>query len=173
MDVNTMGSQSVHSILWHNWQNRPEDDWSIVETCSLIITLSNKVIFWRTLFNIILPVWAHPDASVQIKVISFTTCSRAVIHRKSCAQHWANCTISVSNISFYSGAGIASSDGTVTRLLPGRVRDSGSHSDSCKVAASHPQNFQTYHGNHPGFRWVVTCRIFPEMGGWGGNSDRK
>jgi len=43
MDVNAMGSQSVHNILWLNWQNRPEDDKSIVETCSLIITLSNKV----------------------------------------------------------------------------------------------------------------------------------
>ena len=31
----TMGSQCVHSILWLNWQNEPEDDWSIVETCSL------------------------------------------------------------------------------------------------------------------------------------------
>jgi len=43
MDANTMGSQSVHSILWHIWQKRPEDDKSIVETRSLIITLSNKV----------------------------------------------------------------------------------------------------------------------------------
>ena len=43
-NVSNMGSQSVHSILWHNWQNRPEDDYSIVETYSLIITLSNKVI---------------------------------------------------------------------------------------------------------------------------------
>ena len=35
MNVNTMGSQYVHSILRLNWQNRHEDDWSIAETCSL------------------------------------------------------------------------------------------------------------------------------------------
>jgi len=35
MDVMMMGSVCVHSILWLNWQNSPEDDWSRVETCSL------------------------------------------------------------------------------------------------------------------------------------------
>jgi len=29
IDVNTLGSQCVHSTLWLNLQNRPEDDWSI------------------------------------------------------------------------------------------------------------------------------------------------
>jgi len=24
--ITYMGSQVVHSILWHNWQDRPEDD---------------------------------------------------------------------------------------------------------------------------------------------------
>ena len=42
--VHTLGSQSVHSTLWLSWQNMPEDDKSVVETCGLIITLGNKVI---------------------------------------------------------------------------------------------------------------------------------
>jgi len=41
-DVNTLGSQCVHSILWQPVKNRPEDDCSIVETCSLHINLCNK-----------------------------------------------------------------------------------------------------------------------------------
>jgi len=59
MDVNTMGSQIVHSILWLNWQNRCEDDYSTVETCGYVINLSNKVIkikIYRTI-NLPLIVW--------------------------------------------------------------------------------------------------------------------
>jgi len=41
--------------LWHNSQNRTEDDWSIVETCSLVITSwVIKWLCWRKPFNITL-----------------------------------------------------------------------------------------------------------------------
>jgi len=65
MDINTMGSQSVHSILWHNWQNRPEDDLSIVKTCSIIITLSNKAIVLTYTIWCCITLQAHGDASIQ------------------------------------------------------------------------------------------------------------
>jgi len=41
-DVNTLGSQCVHSIPWQPVKNGPEDDYLLVETCNLHITLCNK-----------------------------------------------------------------------------------------------------------------------------------
>jgi len=32
IDVNTLGSQFVHNVLWQPVKNRPEDDYSVVET---------------------------------------------------------------------------------------------------------------------------------------------
>jgi len=55
----------AHSILWHSWQNRPEDDKSIVETFSLIITLINKVIVLMYTFWHSITLQAHHDVSIQ------------------------------------------------------------------------------------------------------------
>jgi len=43
MNVNTMGSQHVHGILWLNWQNRPEDEQQSKHV-AYVITLCNKVV---------------------------------------------------------------------------------------------------------------------------------
>ena len=52
----TLGSQYVHSTLWLNLLNRPEDDWSI----SGII----KQLCWCTLFNIITVIMAQQSRCI-------------------------------------------------------------------------------------------------------------
>ena len=100
MNINTMGSQCVRRILWLNWQNRPEDDWTIAKHVAYVITLCNKVVVLTYLFNIILRLWAHREASVQkINVqnvtVSCGVCSDPLLSfvRKKNLLEWALCVI--------------------------------------------------------------------------------
>ena len=65
-DVNTVGSQCVHSILWLKpVKNRPEDDYLLVETCSLHITLCNKNSCADVQISITIRIQALRDVFIQ------------------------------------------------------------------------------------------------------------
>jgi len=67
IDVNTLGSQCVHSILWLNLlKNRPEDDYLLVETCSLHITLCNKNSCADVQISITIRIQALHDVFIKI-----------------------------------------------------------------------------------------------------------
>ena len=68
-DINTLGSQCVHSILWQPVKNGPEDDYLLVETCSPHITLCNNKYSRADVqfFSITIRILALRDAFIQIR----------------------------------------------------------------------------------------------------------